>query len=476
MLKVKRKLSRGKCPRCGNLFETSGSELEVNQIDQATDIFSKASFDTSIDIPCTEPDSRHQSPKNAEPISLKARRKKTRQLVLKSIFKKVQRGFPKESVGINYRFKVAIVGLAMLMIPILYVGTFSAIGYSLFQYAGNQFRTSVSMFSWNTLFYSGTVTYGIMIMVFFIKPFMGCLNRPIRKRRLEREKYAELYQFVDHLCNMIHAPKPKVIVIDLEGNASASYRTNRFCVKDELVLTIGLPLVANLTITQFAGILAHEFGHFTQRWGMWLTQTIRLIHKWLKQSVNEPDIIDDFITTSLHSGNVFLIIIGALLWVPVKIVHIFLRVLLVISNVFSSFLLREMEFEADRYQGRLVGIDQMADTMRCVLETNYALLIARNDILTNSSSKNITENFPEYVAEIRKYLPDEIMDAISIHMDESQTAFLGTHPSLSDRIHAQKAHQWPGMLNSNISAKFLFRNFDSLSTSQTKKIFKHLIR
>ncbi len=33
---------------------------------------------------------------------------------------------------------------------------------------------------------------------------------------------------------------------------------------NDLVLTIGLPLVAGLSAKEFAGILAHEFGHFTQ--------------------------------------------------------------------------------------------------------------------------------------------------------------------------------------------------------------------
>ena len=48
------------------------------------------------------------------------------------------------------------------------------------------------------------------------------------------------------------------------------------------MLTIGLPLVAGLSLREFAGIIAHEFGHFTQGFGMRLSYVIRQINGWFR--------------------------------------------------------------------------------------------------------------------------------------------------------------------------------------------------
>jgi hypothetical protein len=48
--------------------------------------------------------------------------------------------------------------------------------------------------------------------------------------------------------------------------------------KKDLVLTIGLPLVAGLSVREFGGVLAHEFGHFAQGGGMRLTALVRYVN------------------------------------------------------------------------------------------------------------------------------------------------------------------------------------------------------
>jgi hypothetical protein len=49
---------------------------------------------------------------------------------------------------------------------------------------------------------------------------------------------------------------------------------------NDLVLTIGLPLVAGFNLREFAGVLAHEFGHFSQGVGMRISYVIRSISFW----------------------------------------------------------------------------------------------------------------------------------------------------------------------------------------------------
>jgi len=62
---------------------------------------------------------------------------------------------------------------------------------------------------------------------------------------------------------------------------------------NDLVLAAGLPLVAWLSLRQFAGVLAHEFGHFSQGAGMRPTYVIRSISHWFTRVIYERDEWDD---------------------------------------------------------------------------------------------------------------------------------------------------------------------------------------
>src|SRR6185503_19433346 len=87
-----------------------------------------------------------------------------------------------------------------------------------------------------------------------------------------------LFNFVKRICALVGAPAPCRVDVDCQVNASASLR--RALWSKDLVLTIGMPLASGLNMPQFAGVLAHEFGHFAQGAGMRLTYIIRQINFW----------------------------------------------------------------------------------------------------------------------------------------------------------------------------------------------------
>ena len=78
--------------------------------------------------------------------------------------------------------------------------------------------------------------------------------------------------------------------MDCAVNASAGFMHGPFSVfRRDLVLTIGLPLVAGLSAREFAGVLAHEFGHFAQGGGLRLTGIVRGVNAWFGRVVYERD-------------------------------------------------------------------------------------------------------------------------------------------------------------------------------------------
>lgn len=107
---------------------------------------------------------------------------------------------------------------------------------------------------------------------------------------LRRDDAQTMFAFVDAMCDAIGVPRPKRINLDLQVNASASLRRGwRRMFSRDLTLTIGMPLVAGLTTRQFAGVLAHELGHFTQTAGMRLYFLIGHIRFWFSRVACERD-------------------------------------------------------------------------------------------------------------------------------------------------------------------------------------------
>ena len=97
---------------------------------------------------------------------------------------------------------------------------------------------------------------------------------------------------------------PARVQVDCQVNASAGFATVPVMPgAPRLVLTIGLPLAAGLTVRQFGGVLAHEFGHFAQGGGMRLTYIVRSINRWFSRVAYERDAWDEKLDEWSNRGN-----------------------------------------------------------------------------------------------------------------------------------------------------------------------------
>jgi hypothetical protein len=142
-----------------------------------------------------------------------------------------------------------------------------------------------------TLFvYLWPVAAGGVLVFFMVKPILA--GRPEQPPRysLTPQSDPELFALITHICKLVRAPLPSRVDVDCQINASASFRRGLLSMPgNDVVLTIGLPLAAGLSMQEFAGVLAHEFGHFAQGAGMKLTYIIRAISGWFARVVYERD-------------------------------------------------------------------------------------------------------------------------------------------------------------------------------------------
>src|SRR5262249_20238258 len=153
------------------------------------------------------------------------------------------------------------------------------------------------------LLYLGPIVVGGMVIAFLLKPLFARPAKGQECRALDPEKEPLLFAFVDGVCATVGAPRPVRIEVDCDVKAGARIGGGPFNVLHrDLVLTIGLPLAAGLTLRQFAGVLAHEFGHFSQGAGMRLSYLIRWINMWFARVVYERDSWDQALSEMVGSG------------------------------------------------------------------------------------------------------------------------------------------------------------------------------
>ena len=122
------------------------------------------------------------------------------------------------------------------------------------------------------LAYLAPAIIGIALVFFMIKPVLARPGKRQDPVPILPANEPVLFAFIEQLCRQIRAPVPRRVQVDCQVNASASFPPGWLGIfRRKLVLTIGLRLVAGLSIRELGGVLAHEFGHFAQGGGMRLT-------------------------------------------------------------------------------------------------------------------------------------------------------------------------------------------------------------
>ena len=179
-------------------------------------------------------------------------------------------------VGYGYRLGLLLVAATMIVLPIIYIALIALAGYGVYWYAIN----AVGMFQAVRgravivvlVAYLGPLVAGVILVFFMIKPLFARRQVTFHPLSVSRGEQPLLFAFVERLCDVVGAPKPSRIDVDTNVNASASFREGWWgFIRKDLVLTIGLPLVAGMDLRMLTGVLAHEFGHFAQGTGMRLT-------------------------------------------------------------------------------------------------------------------------------------------------------------------------------------------------------------
>lgn len=393
----------------------------------------------------------------------------------------IERKIDPVKTPVQYKLALLLSAIIMVLLPVIYVAIACAFAAIVYYHA----IYSVAIFQnvrgrgviLAAILYVGPLIAGATAVLFMLKPLFCRAPKGDRPTSLSRDEEPILFQFVDKLCDTVHAPRPKRIDVDCQVNASASFHRGWFSMLlgNDLVLTVGLPLITGMTAKQFGGILAHEFGHFAQGGGMRLSYIIRTVSHWFTRVVYERDSWDMNLERwsreyDIRIGAIFYLARGCV-WLTRRI----LWVLMMAGHGVSGLLLRQMEFDADRHEVRFSGSDEIEPTTRRLHELMVAHNMALSDVSLAYREGRLADDFISLISMNVDELPADVESHIDKQISEGKTGWLDTHPCDRERIASGLKDAALGVFHLDVPATDLFVDFEAVSRLATVRMYQAVL-
>lgn len=300
---------------------------------------------------------------------------------------------------------------------------------------------------WTVIGGLGIIGCGVMVFYFMVK-FLFASHKEDRSDMIEitSDDQPLLFRTIHELADQIGTSHPKRIYLSPDVNAAVFYDSSFwsmfFPIKKNL--KIGLGLVNSVNVSEFKAVIAHEFGHFSQKSmkvGSWVYGVNRILHDMLHNNNSYSRALSNF--ASLH-GILFLFaeitikIVSGIIWLLNQVYRVVNKTYLALS--------REMEFHADLVAASVCGSNNIISALKRAefAEACYASTIAVcNEILKDK--KSVDDFYIQHRTVFRHLAPLnglEISGDLPVMKDRADGMPRGrvnfkdqwsSHPTLEDR-------------------------------------------
>lgn len=294
----------------------------------------------------------------------------------------------------------------------------------------------------------GLMAVGFSVILFLIKFIFAVSKNENASRALVTEvEQPELFRFIRKLTDETKTPFPKKIYLSDAVNASVFYNSSFWSMFMPVRknLEIGLGLVNCINVSEFKAVMAHEFGHFSQRsmkLGSFTYNVNQVIYNMLYENSSYTAFLESW--GRLHSLMSFFA--GITIKIAQGIQWILRKMYQVINKNYLG-LSREMEFHADAVAASVSGGNNLITALgRIEIASNcyHTALDNANELLKqNKVSKNIFSNqlsifqslAKDYNLPVKQELPEvsyRFMQTISQSKINYKDQW-ASHPTLEER-------------------------------------------
>ncbi|MEM1069474.1 MAG: M48 family metallopeptidase [Planctomycetota bacterium] len=404
------------------------------------------------------------------------------QAILKKIAEELDGKVPRNRLNIAYQLCLLLVAFFMVLMPLLYCCLIGLSCYGMYWYwtevlpgaMENLPRGRAAIFA--VLVYAAPLVAGSIMIVFMIKPvfFSLVLPRDIRQRSLKRASEPALFELVDRICDATRSPRPKRIDINNDVNASASLRRGFLSLfGKDLVLTIGAPLVAGMNTRQLAGVLGHEFGHFSQGAGMKSSYVIHTVNLWFARVVYQRDQLDESLERGIADGDyrISLLLMFAKLFV--LLARAILWCFMMVAHMISCVMSQQMEYDADRYEAYISGSDYFENTSKRLIDLAAGQNAMYDTVVAAMSRSVLLDDLPGIAVAHAEKTTSKERKRIEAASEAGAGGLFSTHPPTEKRIKAAKRLKAEGLFHLEVPARSLFRNFDAICSGVSADFYRN---
>ncbi|MDN5212921.1 M48 family metalloprotease [Fulvivirgaceae bacterium BMA12] len=335
----------------------------------------------------------------------------------------------------------------------------------------------------------GLASLGFLILIFLLK-FIFKSHKTDRSHLYEITKAnePELFELIHEIVSEVGTSFPKKVYLSMDVNAAVFYDSNfwSMVLPVKKNLQIGLGLVNTVTKEELKAILAHEFGHFSQKTmkvGSYVYNVNQVIFNMLYDNEGYDKLVQSWANISNHIA-IFVVgavkIIEGLQWVLKKMYEV--------VNKSYMGLSREMEFHADEIAANVTGYEplknsllrmQLADYAFNAVLTFYEGKITDNlkseniykeqtfilNFLANDSNIPISNGFPEVtLEELNKFNKSKLVI-------KDQWA---SHPGTEERIEMLEKTNIKSKQAAYAAANTIFKNIEKTQEELTVSVFKEV--
>ncbi|WP_121809363.1 M48 family metallopeptidase [Mucilaginibacter kameinonensis] len=218
---------------------------------------------------------------------------------------------------------------------------------------------------WGLLLGISLMIAGVLLVYFVIK-FLFKRSRTDYSGMIEINAgdQPELFRFINQVTAEAQAPSPKRIFVSPEVNAGVFYTSSFwsmfFPVRKNL--NIGLGLVNSVNISEFKAVMAHEFGHFSQRsmkFGSYIYNLNKVIYNMLYDNEGYGKLLNQW----ARIYNMFRMMAMLNIQIIRGIQFVLRKVYGVLNKTYLG-LSREMEFHADAVAAYVSGSNQVLTSLK----------------------------------------------------------------------------------------------------------------
>ncbi|QEM11609.1 M48 family metallopeptidase [Mucilaginibacter rubeus] len=246
---------------------------------------------------------------------------------------------------------------------------------------------------------------GLMLVYFVIK-FIFKRTRIDNSDMIEitADQHPALFDFISKITTEAQAPKPKRIYLSADVNAGVFYSSSFWSmflpVKKNL--KIGLGLINSINLSEFKAVMAHEFGHFSQR-SMKVGSYVYNFNKVIYDMLYDTDDYSKLISGFARVHGVFSLAASLNIKLIQGMQYVLRKVYIVVNKAHLA-LSREMEFQADAVAAYVSGSNHIISSLKRI-DIGQACY----DNLINYSRTNLKQNkradnlYPQHLEMIKHF-------------------------------------------------------------------------